>query len=173
MEKIISNVPTTLREPVMPWYKRYKQPLLIALVVIGMVGVAVGIGSIDWNSGDTQLKDSATELQVQSVGDASLSVQSAEADINVSHQLQPEQLTTLIQQARQDEKVKQYLLGELCAKDVMVWEEEGETTFEVPVLQLFGNIAGRYPVIGYTHKVKEVEYNRNGKINLIVLVRIK
>lgn len=173
MEKINSNVPTTLREPVMPWYKRYKQPVLIALVVIGMVGVAVGIGSIDWNSGDTQLKDSATELQVQSVGDASLSVQPAEADINVSHQLQPEQLTTLIQQARQDEKVKQYLLGELCAKDVMVWEEEGETTFEVPVLQLFGNIAGRYPVIGYTHKVKEVEYNRNGKINLIVLVRIK
>lgn len=171
--KLIEELNKKPENPPLPWYKRYKQPLLIAFVVLCMAGVAGGIGSIDWNRGDIQLKAPAREVQVQPVEDTSSLIQPAEADINVPHQLQPEQLTALIQQARQDEKMKQRLLEELCTKDVMVWEEEGETIFEVPVLQLFGNIAGRYPVVGYTHKVKELEYNKNGKINLIVLVRIK
>lgn len=171
--KLIEELNNKPKNYPLPWYKRYKLFLLIALVVLCMVGVAAGVGCIDWNRSDIQLKDSDTELQVQLVENASSSVQPPKANINVSHQLQPDQLTTLIQQARQDEKVRQCLLGELCAKDVMVWEKDGETIFEVPVLQLFSNIAGRYPVIGYTHRVKEVEYNENGKICLIVLVRIK
>lgn len=156
----------------LPWYKRYKQPLLIALVVIGMAGVATGVGSIDWNSDATQLKDSDTELQVQPVENVSSSVQSAEADINVSQQLQPEQLTALIQRARKNERTRRYLEDELCDREVIVLEEKEGVPVRIPTLQLFNELSDNYPIVGITHKVAELHYE-NGKIKLITLIKIK
>lgn len=171
IKNITSNPPISPVPPT-PWYKRYKLSLLIVLVVLGMAGVAAGVGSIDWNSDATQLKDSDTELQEQSVEDVSSSVQSAEADINVSQQLQPEQLTALIQRARKNERTRRYLEEELCDREVIVLEEKEGVPVRIPTLQLFNELSDNYPIVGITHKVAELHYE-NGKIKLITLIKIK
>lgn len=149
-----------------PWYEHYKKNLFIIVAVLGIVGVTVGIGSIDWSKRDSQLEESATE--VKQTKDTSFSVQSVETEMN-AQQLQPEQLTALIQQARQDEKTMRYLEA-LCAEDVVVLEEKDGVPVKIPFLQLFNKYSNNYPIVGTTHKVAELYYE-GGRIKLITLTK--